>query len=102
MAGKLKKERDMGKTKEEKKARREAKVAEWLAVFVRAYEIARAYGTKIDKAVIQATEETNEYMNKDWRAIPQDRSFFVDCRMEMETKLKEAVYAAERRAHATV
>ena len=86
----------MARTKEEKAQRKEGKVKEWLGVFCRSYEIARAYGAGIEKSVHRAVEDTNEYMRKDWVSVPQDRMFFVDCRMEMEKRIKGAVVAVEK------
>ena len=88
----------MGKTKEEKKARKEEKIKEWLGVIRRAYEIQRAYGSGVEKSLKKAIEDANEYMRKDWIKTPQDRMFFLDCRMEMEKRIKDVVVEVEKGA----
>lgn len=84
------------KTKEEKKARKEAKVAEWLVVFRRSYEMSRAYGKTVKKAIEDAITDTNKAIFKDWSQTPQDRMFLVDCKMIIMERLKDTAIACER------
>ena len=85
----------MGRTKEEKLSRKEAKVAEWRGVFSREYEMARAYGSSVERAAYSAQGAVNTAIRKDWDAVPQDRGFYVDCKFMVLERLKDVILKEE-------
>ena len=86
----------MAKSKAEKKARKEGKIKEWLGVFTRAYEMARAYKNGVEKSTRMAIAELNQRIEREWFKTPQDRMFFIDCKIEVQLKFKDAMIAVEK------
>ena len=85
-------------TKEQKKERKDKKVAEWIGVFRRSYEMSRAYGKNIELSVWCATKDLNKKINSDWEQSPRERMFFIDCKQSVVSMLKDTVISEEKSA----
>lgn len=88
-------EEDM-KTKEERAARKAEKVVELTGIFRREYEMMRAHGMKMQTAGFKAADALSFEIRKACRAVPQDKSFLIDCKLEVMAKIEALVVEVEK------